>query len=1012
MIQAPTAQAGMAYGNQQRPPYAPQAYQFQQAQRAAQAQNSNKKRNRQGQAFIMGTEDANIPGEVVSGTILVSSYPASVLFDFGATHSFIASSFISPREIESQPLPKSLKVLTGNGVVEVSRVCRRCLIKLGGGAFRTRLLVFPTSNYDVILGMDWLTATLANIDCGQGKISFQLPDGESYEFARDQNEFNAEELEKFELPVLLQGIAEQSFPRVVEEFKDVFPEELPGLPPDRAVEFSIDLIPGAAPIAKKIYPMNKEELVELNKQIKELLSKGFIQPSASPWGAPVLFVKKKDSTLRLVIDYRALNEVTIKNKYPLPRIDQLFDQLGEARVFSKIDLRSGNHQVKVKKEDIPKTAFRTRYGHYEFLVMPFGLTNAPAIFMDLMNRIFYQYLDKFVIVFIDDILVYSKSEEEHEKHLRIVLQTLREEQLYAKLSKCEFWLDQIPFLGHIVSGEGISVDPKKVEAVKSWPTPKSVAEIRSFLGLAGYYRRFVENFSRIAEPLTRLTRKEEKFNWTEKCQAAFDELKKRLITAPILALPSGSGGYEIYSDASGKGLGCVLMQHGRVIAYASRQLKTHERNYPTHDLELAAVVFALKLWRHYLYGERIKIYTDHKSLKYVFTQKEINMRQRRWLELLKDFNMELTYHPGKANKVADALSRRPEAFFMNTPKEILEDLRKMGIEVIRPLTEGMWQNLQIQSSLIDRIKEAQQNDSKLQKIWKQTEEGLQTGIRKHPDGSLRFGDRLCVPRGDLRTEVMSEAHNSQYSIHPGSTKMYKDLRQTFWWHGMKREVARFVSRYLVCQQVKAEHQRTAGLLQPLPIPEWKWEHLTMDFVTGLPRTQRGNNAIWVIVDRLTKSARFLPFRVGQSTEVLAEMYIRQIVSQHGVPVSIVSDRDTRFTSHFWKSLQESLGTKLKFSSAFHPQTDGQSERTIQTLEDMLRACTLDFGGAWDDHLHLVEFSYNNSYHDSIKMAPFEALYGRKCRSPVCWTDVGERQLLGPELVTQTVDIIKAIRSHL
>ncbi|KAJ6810578.1 uncharacterized protein M6B38_103615 [Iris pallida] len=450
MMQAPTSQAAMAYGNQYRPPYAPQAYQFQQAQRATQVQNNNKKRNKQGQAFVMGAEDANIPGEVISGTILISAYPASVLFDSGATHSFIASSFISQREIESQPLPKSLKVLTGNRVVEVSRVCSRCPIKLDGGAFRTRLLVFPTSNNDIILGMDWLTATSANIDCGHGKVSFQLPDGEFYEFVRDQNEFNAEELEKFESPVLLQGVAEQTFPRVVEEFKDVFPEELPGLPPDRAVEFSIDLIPGAAPIAKKIYPMNKEELAELNKQIKELLSKGFIQPSASPWGAPVLFVKKKDGTLRLVIDYRALNEVTIKNKYPLPRIDQLFDQLEEARVFSKIDLRSEYHQVKVKKEDIPKTAFRTRYGHYEFLVMPFGLTNAPAIFMDLMNRVFYQYLDKFVIVFIDDILIYSKSEEEHEKHLRIVLQTLREEKLYAKLSKCEFWLDQIPFLGHII----------------------------------------------------------------------------------------------------------------------------------------------------------------------------------------------------------------------------------------------------------------------------------------------------------------------------------------------------------------------------------------------------------------------------------------------------------------------------------------------------------------------------------------------------------------------------------
>ena len=329
-------------------------------------------------------------------------------------------------------------------------------------------------------------------------------------------------------------------------------------------------------------------------------------------------MKKKDGTLRLCIDYRELNKVTIKNKYPLPRIEDLFDQLQGASYFSKIDLRSGYHQLKIKEEDIPKTAFRTRYGHYEFLVMPFGLTNAPAAFMDLMNRIFKEYLDQFVIVFIDDILIYSRSKEEHERHLRTVLQTLREKKLFAKFKKCEFWLGNVSFLGHIISKEGIAVDPGKIEAIKSWPTPTNVKEVRSFLGLAGYYQRFVEGFSKIALPLTQLTRKNVKFQWSDERERSFQELKKRLITAPILTIPDGSEGMVVYSDASKMGLGCVLMQHGKVIAYASRQLKDYEKNYPTHDLELAAVVFALKIWRHYLYGVKCEIFTYHMSLKYFF----------------------------------------------------------------------------------------------------------------------------------------------------------------------------------------------------------------------------------------------------------------------------------------------------------------------------------------------------------------------------------------------------------
>ncbi|GJT30540.1 putative reverse transcriptase domain-containing protein [Tanacetum coccineum] len=391
---------------------------------------------------------------------------------------------------------------------------------------------------------------------------------------------------------------------IVRDFPEVFPEDLPGLPPTRQVEFQIDLIPGAAPVARAPYRLAPSEMKELSEQLKELSDKGFIRPSSSPWGAPVLFVKKKDGSFRMCIDYRELNKLTVKNRYPLPRIDDLFDQLQGSSVYSKIDLRSGYHQLRVRsgyhsvwvrEEDIPKTAFRTRYGHYEFQVMPFGLTNAPAVFMDLMNRVCKPYLDKFVIVFIDDILIYSKNKQEHEEHLKLILELLKKEELYAKFSKCEFWIPKVQFLGHVIDSQGIHVDPAKIESIKDWASPKSPTEIRQFLGLAGYYRRFIEGFSKIAKPMTKLTQKKVKFEWGDKQEAAFQLLKQKLCSAPILALPEGSEDFIAYCDASKKGLGAVLMQREKVIAYASHQLKIHEKNYMTHDLELGAVVFALKI---------------------------------------------------------------------------------------------------------------------------------------------------------------------------------------------------------------------------------------------------------------------------------------------------------------------------------------------------------------------------------------------------------------------------------
>ncbi|KAH0715068.1 hypothetical protein KY284_007973 [Solanum tuberosum] len=702
-------------------------------------------------------------------------------------------------------------------------------------------LVAKSKRIRQILSLDWLHVCYASVDCRTQVVKFQFPNepvlewksisavprGSVYHLVQVNDS-------SIEVPPI------QSVP-VVKEFPEVFPDDLPRVPPEREIYFGIDILLDTRPISIPPYIMASAELKE---QLKDLLDKGFIRPSVLPWGAPVLFVRKKEGSLRMCIDYRQLNKVTTKNKYPFSRIDDLFYQLQGTSCFSKIDLRSGYHQLRVRECDIPKTAFRTRYGHYEFMVRSFGLTNAPTSFMDLMNRVFKPYLAMFVLVFINDILIYSRNEEDHASHLIIVLQTLKDKELYDKFSKCEFWLEFVAFLGHIVSREGIRVDTQKIEELKKW-----------------------------------------------------------LTTASVLTLPEGTQGFVVYCDASRVGLGCVLMQNDKVIAYASRQLKVHEKNYPTHDLELAVVVFALKIWRHYLYGVHVDIFTDHKILQYVFTQTELNLKQRRWLELLKDYDMSILYHPGKANVVVDALSR----LSMGSTAHVDEEKRELAKDVHR---------------------------------------------------LARFGIVCTYGRWNPR-----EDHSSRYSIHPGFTKMYRDLREVYWWNGMKKGIAEFVVKCPNCQQVKVEHQR----------PD------------GLPRSRRQHGSIWVIINRMTKSAYFLPVKTTHSAEHYARLYIQEV---------------------------RGLGSKVNLSTAFHPQTDGQAERTIQTLEDILRDCVIDFKGNWNDHLPLVEFAYNNSYHASIQMAPYEALYGRRCRSSIGWFEVGEAGLIAPNLVHQSMEKVKLIQERL
>ncbi|GKB52480.1 putative reverse transcriptase domain-containing protein [Tanacetum coccineum] len=552
----------------------------------------------------------------------------------------------------------------------------------------------------------------------------------------------------------------------------------------------------------------------------------------------------------------------MKNRYPLPRIDDLFDQLQGSSVYSNIDLRLGYHQLRVREKDILKTSFRTWYGHYEFQVMPFGMTNAPTIFMDLMNRVCKPYLDKFVIVFIDNILIYSMNKKEHEEHLKAILELLKKEELYAKFSKCEIWILKVQFLGHVIDSQGIHVDPAKIESIKDWASPKTPTEIRQFLGLAAYYRRFIEGFSKIAKSMTKLTQKGVKFNW-------------------------GSKDFVVYCDASHKGLGVVLMQREKVIAYASRQLKILEKNDMTHDLELGSVVFALKFWRHYLYGTKCIVFTDHKSLQHILDQKELNMRQHRWLELLSDYDCEIRYHLGKANVVAHALSKK-------------EQIKPLRTEVQKPEN---FKNEDVGGMISKDI--------------------LKEKLEPHVDGTLCLNGRSLLPcYGDLRTVIMQESHKSKYSIHPGSDKMYQDMKKLYWWPNMKADIATYVRKCLTCAK--------------------------------LPKSSQGYDIIWVIVDRLTKSTIFLPTRETDPIEKLARMYLKE----------------------------KALGTSLAMSTAYHPETDGQSERTIQTLEDMLRAYVIDFRN------------------------------GQKCRSPVCWVEVGEVQLAGLEIVQETTEKIIQIKQRI
>ena len=752
----------------------------------------------------------------------------------------------------------------------------------------------------------------------------------------------------------------------------------------------------------------------MKKQIEELLKKGWIEDSQSPYGASILFVGKKDGSLRMCIDYRALNQLTIKDRSPLPRIDDLLSQMNGATVFSSLDLAQGYHQIRIADEDVPKTGFTTPFGHYQFKVMCFGLSNAPGTFQKVMNRIFNKQLHKYVVIYLDDILIFSKTPEEHVQHLREVLSILRANKLYAKLSKCDFNMPQVLYLGHIVSKDGLSPDPKKVATVQDWPVPKDIHELNSFTGLTNYFRTFIQGYANRIMPLTKLKSPKRPFVWDEACQKAFDGVKYDLTHAPVLKSPDLNQPFELVTDASDYGLGAVLLQDRRPVAFESRKLIPAELNYTTTEKECLAVIYALKIWRCYLEGqpaEQFTIVTDHNPLVHLPKQPTLSRRIARWSEYLQRFTFNWQYRPGRIN-VADPVSRRPDVQYplvsvnaltrslkaaqapsvpsavnpaaSPAPSDVQEPEADLLLSEHAEPTSAMSDDNDLpalpasQSAAISRDSIIQ---GYTQDPWFSNAQHLSQLVLKQ-DLYWKQSAVVIPHFADLRHKLLHEFHNTPCAGHLGVNRTTKLIEKDYWWPTLRADVLSHVRSCGSCQRNKGATQRPYGVLQPLPVPDYQWQHISMDFVVHLPKTRSGFTAILVVVDRLSKMVHFLPTFDTATAEDTAALFRDRVFCLHGMPQSIVSDRDVKFTSSFWRELHRLLGITLSMSSAYHPQTDGQTERMNRVLEDMLRHFVNRHHDDWDQFLAPAEFAINNAENSSIQNTPFMLNYGRHPWLPV------------------------------
>lgn len=812
-------------------------------------------------------------------------------------------------------------------------------------------LLISSPHFPVILGLPWLQAQNPVINWETKEINFPATDVPSTAPSEQVSEDPAQDNKVIELP------------SVYKEFADVCDKQnADKLPPHRPYDCPIELLPGAPIPFGHIYPLAGPELKALKDYIEENRDKGFIRPSSSPAGAPIFFVKKKDGSLRPCIDYRELNKITIKNRYPLPLIPELLERVRHAKIFTKLDLRGAYNLVRIRSGDEWKTAFRSRYGHYEYLVMPFGLCNAPATFQHLINDIFRDLLDQFVVIYLDDILIFSNSMEEHQRHVILILERLRKNRLYIKIEKCEFHQIEIQFLGYVISPNGLQMDSSKIKAIVDWPTPRSIKDVQRFIGFANFYRRFIKNFSEIITPITQLTKKKNAFVWSPQAQESFCLLKSKFTTAPVLVHPDPELAFIVEVDASDNAIGAILSQRTgdkgllHPCAFFSQRLSPAEKNYDVGNKELLAIISAFKEWRHHLQGasQPIIVLTDHRNLEFVRSAKCLSPRQARWSLFLNQFNFVISYRPGSRNGKADALSR----IFSN------ESTSTIPLKTIVPESKvvGVIHN----KDLLEEIKEAYVTDSLLSRPPDDVHLVLKNKVWTH-------GQQLYIPE-TIRLKILKLVHDSKIAGHKGVQKTQEFLSRFFWWPNYQRDVKKYVMSCDICARCKTPRASPMGLLQPLSVPSRPWGSISMDFIVDLP-TSKGKNTILVVVDRLTKAAHFIPCTGLPSAKDTADLVVQNVFRFHGVPDEVISDRGVQFTSKFWRSFCTSLEIDINLSTAFHPQSNGQTERTNQTLEQYLRCYICHLQDDWVDLLPVAEFSYNNSQNASTKQTPFFANLG-------------------------------------
>ena len=935
------------------------------------------------------TEEQNLTNFEIP--IEINGQKTVAMIDSGANMSFVSPEWVTKHGITTQQKATPYKVTGVDGQAvgsgKVTNEVRAATVLIGGHKEVMTLDVIPVAQHSVVLGLPWLWKHNPTIDWKEGKMRFQEKS------CRNNHRSDYENLDPIEQQIRMaakgnepQGTRqpeEKSIPTEYQDLREVFeePPDDQALPKHQPWDHEITLQEGRTPPYMPLYQLSEQEQKELREYIDINLKKGYIRPSSSPAGYPILFVPKKDGKLRLCVDYRKLNDITIKNRYPLPLINELRETTAKAQIFTKLDIRDAYYRIRIKEGDEWKTAFRTRFGHYEYQVMPFGLTNAPASFQALINDVLRPYLDRFVVAYLDDILVYSQSEKEHKEHVRTVLKALLKRELRVKLSKCEFSVQSTEFLGYLISPGEIRMDPKKVEGVVGWPTPKTVTEVQSFLGTANYYRRFIEGYSRIAAPLTMLTKKEQPYEWGAAQQNAFETIKQKLAEEPVLKMFDPEKPIVLETDASDYAIGACMMQpdkQGRMhpIMYHSRKMIAAEQNYDIHDKELLAIVDTFKEWRVYLQGttHEVKVKTDHKNLTFFTTTKQLNRRQTRWAEELGQYNFRIEYTKGTENARADALSRR---------EDHRNDGPKPGYQILKAEDTGLVYANQIATTykVIEESDEgilaAYKDDPMAQELYKRMEK--EPHIHTTADGYLRYHGKIYVPTTQQKRIIMKE-HAATTCGHMGVERTRAKMKQWYYIPQMRQRIRRELEQCVECKKNKANRHLPYGEIQIPEAPTKPWEIITMDWINKLPPSEQPMtkiryDSIWVVTCKLTKYARFIPYQEASTAEDLAYWFNKEIVANHGMPRAIISDRDKLITSRFWQTLTKQMGVQSKLSTAYHPQTNGQTERMNQTLEQYLRFYINYRQDNWVELLPTAQFAANSAISETTGLTPFYANYG-------------------------------------